>query len=37
MKDLLIGLAVVAFIAVFATWLYAPHVLQHWIDRVFMQ
>jgi hypothetical protein len=36
MKDWLIGFVVAVFIALFATWLYAPHVLQPWIDRLFM-
>ena len=34
MKDFLVGLAVMIFIAVFGTWLYAPHILEAWIDRL---
>ena len=36
MRDWLIGLAVVAGIALFATWLFAPHILEPWINRLFM-
>jgi hypothetical protein len=36
MKDWLIGIVVAAFLALFATWLYAPHVVQHWLDSLFM-
>jgi hypothetical protein len=36
MKDWLIGLAVVIFLGLFGTWLFAPHILQHWVNRLFM-
>jgi hypothetical protein len=36
MRDWLVGIAVAVFIGLFAIWLYAPHVLQPWIDRLFM-
>lgn len=35
MRDLLVGLAVVVFVALFGTYLYAPDVFHHWISRLF--
>ena len=36
MKDWLVGLAVVIGLGLFGTWLFAPHILQHWINQLFM-
>lgn len=35
MRDLLVGLAVMVFVALFGTYLYAPDVFHHWINRLF--
>jgi len=35
MRDLLVGLAIMVFVALFGTYLYAPDVFHHWINRLF--
>jgi hypothetical protein len=35
MRDYLVGLAVMLFVVVFATYLFAPDVYHHWVDRLF--
>ena len=35
MRDYLVGLAVMIFILLFATYLFAPDVYHHWTDRLF--
>jgi hypothetical protein len=35
MRDYLAGLAVMIFVAVFVTYLFAPDVYHHWVDRLF--
>jgi hypothetical protein len=37
MKDWLVGVAVVVFLGLFGTWWFAPHMLNYWIERLFMQ
>lgn len=32
MKDWLVGIAVVIFLALFGTWWFAPHILDSWLN-----
>jgi len=34
MRDLMVGLAVAIFIALVTVYIYAPHVLHHWVNRL---
>ena len=36
MRDYLVGLAVMILILLFATYLFAPDVYHHWVDRLFI-